>query len=202
MADNLLMSDSQDASNGCAYFGEGVKFKGSISVPEKIVVHGTVEGDVESRELFVGPNGIIKGNVRVDEADVQGKILENIEAKVCLSLRKTGMIEGKAVYGEIEIEKGGILSGEVSSINRTELDKIDGSHLVPLQLKRATDGSYGSSQLSPLELPQLAGASRQEGRPRPDAVKSAAKQRLDSNKADAKKEKEEAEETRDTAAEG
>ncbi|HVX99120.1 MAG TPA: polymer-forming cytoskeletal protein [Pseudorhodoplanes sp.] len=101
----------------CAYVGEGVTFKGSIAAPEKIVVHGTVEGDVVARDLLVGSNGTIKGNVKVDLADIQGRVLENVEAKVCLSLRKSGRIEGTASYGEIEIEKGGVLSGEVHALN-------------------------------------------------------------------------------------
>lgn len=113
------------ADNSCAFFGEGVTFKGSITAPERIVVHGTVEGDLVARDLLVGPTGTIKGNVKVDQADVQGKVLQNIEARVCLSLRKTGRIEGSAVYGDIEIEKGGVLAGEVSSIKGAE--KADGA---------------------------------------------------------------------------
>ena len=58
--------------------------------------------------------------MKVDQADIQGKVLQNIEARVCLSLRKTGRIEGSAVYGDIEIEKGGVLAGEVSSIKGNE----------------------------------------------------------------------------------
>jgi cytoskeletal protein CcmA (bactofilin family) len=111
----------------CAYFGEGVVFKGSITAPEKVVVHGSVEGEVVARDLLVGPTGIINGKVSVDQADVQGKIFDRIEAKVCLSLRKTGRIEGSTIYGEIEIEKGGVLSGEVSTIKGTE-----GHHATPI----------------------------------------------------------------------
>ncbi len=117
-------------NNSCAFFGEGVTFKGSITAPERIVVHGTVEGDIVARDLLVGPSGTIKGNVRVDMADVQGKILQNVEARVCLSLRKTGRIEGSATYGDIEIEKGGVLSGEVAAINgsdKSESGKKDGN---------------------------------------------------------------------------
>jgi cytoskeletal protein CcmA (bactofilin family) len=98
----------------CAFIGEGVVFKGSIAAAEKLVILGTVEGQVEARELLVGANGIVKGNVSVDQAYIQGTILENIEAKVCLRLSQTGRIEGTAVYGEIEIEKGGMLIGRVS----------------------------------------------------------------------------------------
>ena len=98
----------------CAFVGEGVILRGSMAAAEKLVVLGTVEGQVEARELLVGTNGTIKGNVRVDQAYIQGTILENIEAKVCLWLRRTGRIEGTAVYGEIEVEKGGVLVGQMS----------------------------------------------------------------------------------------
>jgi cytoskeletal protein CcmA (bactofilin family) len=117
---DYVSSKTEGADNSCAFFGEGVTFKGSITAPERIVVHGTVEGDLVARDLLVGPSGTIKGNVKVDQADIQGKVLQNIEARVCLSLRKTGRIEGSAVYGDIEIEKGGVLAGEVSSIKGAE----------------------------------------------------------------------------------
>ena len=115
--------------NSCAYFGEGVVFKGSINAPEKIVVHGSIEGEVVARDLQVGPTGMIKGKVIVDQADIRGKVYEQIEAKICLSLRKTGRVEGSASYGEIEIEKGGVLSGEVSTIKsdgkgQTQIPKV------------------------------------------------------------------------------
>ena len=136
------MTDNEAEPEGCAFFGDGVTFKGSISVPQKLVIHGTVQGDIESRELFVGPTGVIKGNVRVDEADVQGKIFESIEAKICLRVGKTGQIEGKAVYGEIEIEKGGVLSGQISSIDRTTKPQT-----TPVQLTKVADGAVDDLQI-------------------------------------------------------
>jgi cytoskeletal protein CcmA (bactofilin family) len=135
------MKDNEAEPEGCAFFGNGVAFKGSISVPQKLVIHGTVQGDIESRELFVGPTGVIKGNVRVDEADVQGKIFENIEARTYLRLGKTGQIEGKAVYGEIEIEKGGVLSGEIFSIDSTA-----NSQTTTVQLNKAADRAVDDTQ--------------------------------------------------------
>ena len=120
-------ADRNGGSTGepsCAYFGEGVIFKGSITAPERVVVHGSVEGEIVARELLVGPTGIITGKVSVDQADIQGKVFERIEAKICLSLRKTGRIEGSAIYGEIEIEKGGVLSGEVSTTKGSETHHV------------------------------------------------------------------------------
>jgi cytoskeletal protein CcmA (bactofilin family) len=120
MSESQRMTAGNMGESSCAYFGEGVVFKGSIAAPEKVVVHGSVEGEIVARDLLVGPTGIITGKVSVDQADIQGKVFDHIVAKVCLSLRKTGRIEGSASYGEIEIEKGGVLSGEVSTIKSSE----------------------------------------------------------------------------------
>ena len=79
-------------SPNCAFVGEGVIFKGSIAAAGKLVVLGTVEGQVEASELLVGTSGTVKGDVRVDQAYVQGTLLENIEAKVYLRLGETGRI--------------------------------------------------------------------------------------------------------------
>jgi cytoskeletal protein CcmA (bactofilin family) len=98
----------------CAFIGEGVIFNGSIAVPGKLIILGTLEGQAEAGELLVGTNGLVKGDVRVDQAYIQGTILDNIEARGCLRLRETGRIEGTAIYGEIEVEKGGTLIGRMS----------------------------------------------------------------------------------------
>ena len=145
---------TEGAENSCAFFGEGVTFKGSITAPESIVVHGTVEGDLVARDLLVGPTGTIKGNVKVDQADIQGKILQNIEARVCLSLRKTGRIEGSAVYGDIEIEKGGVLAGEVSSIKGNE--KADA--------KKGENGGAGSPAIAFDTIRSVASRSQRDER--------------------------------------
>lgn len=140
------MSESAGrADKNCAFFGEGVTLKGFISAPDKVVIHGTVEGDVDARELLVGTTGTIKGNVRVDQANIQGKILENVEARVCLSLRKTGRVEGSVSYGEIEIEKGGILSGTMRTLTSDEVHMSSGTLVTspPLSfsaIRSATDG--------------------------------------------------------------
>ncbi len=105
---------------GCAFFGEGVTFSGSLAAAGKIVVHGTGEGDVAAQELLVSDSGMIKGDVRVERADIHGRILEKIEARDCLVLRKSGRIDGAASYGEIEIEKGGIVCGQTRSLKPIE----------------------------------------------------------------------------------
>lgn len=94
-----------------AYVGEGVMVKGEISVPDMIVVDGAVEGTLTARAIMVGPSGSIKGNITATEADVQGSVSEKIEIKQLLIVRSTGRVDGNISYGEIEIEKGAVISG-------------------------------------------------------------------------------------------
>jgi len=114
-------SANDQEPEGCAFIGEGVIFHGSIVVPGKLVVHGKIEGgEIGARELIVGRTGVVSGQVRADIAEVHGRIVENLEAKVRLSLRKSGSVEGSVAYGEIEIEKGGRLLGTVATLEATE----------------------------------------------------------------------------------
>jgi cytoskeletal protein CcmA (bactofilin family) len=153
------MAEANREDSKCAFIGEGVTFKGSIAAPEKIVVHGTVEGDLSARELFVGATGMIKGQVRVEQAVVEGKVLEHIEAKGCLSLRKTGRVEGSASYGEIEIEKGGILAGEVSSILKTDIPTPLAAP-APLNIRPATPQPSGPTPIPLAAVRNEAAASK------------------------------------------
>ena len=113
------MRDEQPTKN-CAFFGEGVRFSGSVAAENKITVNGTGEGDIAALELLVSSSGTIKGHVRVERADIYGKALAKIEALDCLLLRKSGRIEGSVSYGDIEIERGGIISGELRTSKPTD----------------------------------------------------------------------------------
>lgn len=182
------MSDFNEKSGetgqaSCAFFGEGVVFKGSINAPEKVVVHGTVDGEIIARDLLVGPTGTITGRVSVDQADIQGKVFEHIEAKICLSLRKTGRIEGSASYGDIEIEKGGVLSGNVATIKnaKTEVPKVQGNLPLPPQII-TSNPSVSTSERTTVEANKLTVASNQTGQRAP--LFNADTNKSDSGKAD------------------
>ena len=111
---------NDESDKGCAFFGEGVKFSGSLDAPNRVVIQGSGEGDVAALDLLVGGSGTVKGKVRVERADIHGGVFEQIIALDCLLLRTNGRIEGAASYGEIEIEKGGLISGETRSLGPTE----------------------------------------------------------------------------------
>jgi cytoskeletal protein CcmA (bactofilin family) len=98
------------------YIGEGVTIKGEISVPDTLVVCGSVEGDVSVGNLIVGETGAIKGRITVAEnAEISGKVFEKLDVKCLLILRSSGRVDGNVSYGLLQIEQGASIAGGLSS---------------------------------------------------------------------------------------
>jgi cytoskeletal protein CcmA (bactofilin family) len=102
------------------YVGAGVTVKGEVSAPDLIVVDGLVEGEVSARLVIVGQSGVIRGHISAAEADVSGLITDHIEISELLAVRSTGRVEGRVIYREIELEKGAVVTGDLSA---TEEDR-------------------------------------------------------------------------------
>ncbi|PPD06051.1 MAG: hypothetical protein CTY30_11795 [Methylocystis sp.] len=115
MAKNAM--DFRPEEENVAYIGAGVTLKGEISASDLIIVDGAIEGDVSARVIQVGQGGVIRGKVSATEADVSGWISDHIEIKQLLVVRATGRVEGKITYGEIELEKGAVIAGELTAID-------------------------------------------------------------------------------------
>lgn len=109
------MSDFRPDEKNVVYIGEGVSMTGSVQAQDIVVVDGNIEGEVTCNQLIVGPSGVVTGVISVSEADVYGKIGTDISVKELLIVRSSGRVEGKWVYGEIEVEKGGVLAGMAES---------------------------------------------------------------------------------------
>jgi len=92
--------------------GLGTVFIGEISVPELLVVEGTVEGNVKTQTLRVGANGVIKGKVFASNADIQGVLAEDVEIEDFLLLRSTSRTEGHVKCGNVQVERGAAIKGD------------------------------------------------------------------------------------------
>jgi cytoskeletal protein CcmA (bactofilin family) len=114
MAVNSTAGFKPDQEN-VVYVGAGVTLKGAISVSDLLVVDGTVEGDVAAQAISVGETGTIHGKVTAAEADISGLVSDHIEIDHLLIVRSTGRVEGRVMYGEIELEKGAVVTGDLSS---------------------------------------------------------------------------------------
>jgi len=117
MAGQTQHSNILSGEPNALYVGQGVSIKGDISVPGIIVVDGTVEGSVCGRAIWVSPSGVIKGSIVATEAEIHGTISETIEVKQLLTVHPTGRVLGDVHYGELELEKGAVISGALCCVS-------------------------------------------------------------------------------------
>jgi cytoskeletal protein CcmA (bactofilin family) len=114
MTDTVQAKDIRKIEPDTIYVGEGASVKGDILAPNMLVVDGCIEGSVTGHAIWVGPSGEIKGKIVVDEAEIFGKISEKIEVKQLLYVHAAGRVVGEITYGELQLEKGAILSGTLA----------------------------------------------------------------------------------------
>jgi cytoskeletal protein CcmA (bactofilin family) len=100
-------------SNSALIIGEGANINGTIKENNEISIQGTVEGDVECKNLMVGKSGILKGKIKTDSLSVEGNIEGELSVKGLLKLMSNGTISGKISYGSLQIHEGGKLMGEL-----------------------------------------------------------------------------------------
>jgi len=98
--------------------GESIKVKGNFQGHGNIVIEGFLEGSLKTdANLLVGIQAKIIANVESKDAIINGEVKGNIKAKSYLSIGKTAKIFGDIQYGEVSIERGAIISGQMMMIS-------------------------------------------------------------------------------------
>ena len=94
--------------------GRDISLSGEITACYVLVVEGTVEAKLrDGRNIEIAESGLFKGSVEIDEADIAGRFEGDISVRGRLRLRSTGKINGSIRYGELEVEAGGQLMGDI-----------------------------------------------------------------------------------------
>ncbi|BDU57489.1 hypothetical protein LMORI2_04710 [Limnohabitans sp. MORI2] len=95
------------------YIGEGVVFSGTIKAPNQAVISGKFEGELDARDVLIGASGVVTGKTTAQFVDVKGELNESVTSRELLIVRATGRVNGTVTYGEIEIERGGQVKGDM-----------------------------------------------------------------------------------------
>ena len=109
------MATNLDQSNNLV-IGNGVTFKGTLNVPKKATVYGTIDGELTAEEIFIGQSGKITGKVTARSIEVEGELHQVIHCRDHLHIRASGKVSGKLEYSQIQIERGGEFRGEMQQV--------------------------------------------------------------------------------------
>lgn len=97
--------------------GPDIQMKGEITTCDRVVIEGMVDAtmkDVHTVEL--AQSGSLKGTAEVEDAEISGIFEGDLVVRGRLIIYSTGRVNGNVTYGEIEIERGGQLSGSIRTV--------------------------------------------------------------------------------------
>jgi cytoskeletal protein CcmA (bactofilin family) len=102
------------ASKRVLTVGPEIQMKGEITSCDRVVIEGLVDAtmrDVHTVEL--AETGSLKGTAEVEDAEISGSFEGDITVRGKLTVHASGRVRGNITYGEIEIERGGQISGNI-----------------------------------------------------------------------------------------
>ncbi|MDX6748263.1 polymer-forming cytoskeletal protein [Geminicoccaceae bacterium 1502E] len=107
-----------DAGGKQLMVGEGISLAGEITACDLLVVQGSVQVTLnQTRAIEIAESGrFTNGKAEVEEAVISGVYEGDLTVRKRLMIRSTGRVQGTVRYGELEIERGGRLTGNVSML--------------------------------------------------------------------------------------
>lgn len=94
--------------------GASIKVKGNFQGQGNIIIEGALEGSLKTNaNLFIGEKAKVLANVEAKDAIINGELRGNIKAKGYLALGGSARIFGDIQYGELSIEKGALINGQL-----------------------------------------------------------------------------------------
>ncbi len=97
--------------------GKGLSLACEITACDVLVVEGKVEAKLSDGKLLeITETGQFRGSVEIENADIAGRYDGDLTVHGRLTLRGTGRITGIIKYGELEVNAGGQIIGEMSVV--------------------------------------------------------------------------------------
>lgn len=95
------------------HVSQDVRFKGTVSFKESMIIDGIVEGNINSYgKLTVSKTGQIKADIKVTDLESDGLILGNIDAKGTVKLNTSAKMAGNLKAGSLKIDEGVVFEGK------------------------------------------------------------------------------------------
>jgi cytoskeletal protein CcmA (bactofilin family) len=102
--------------------GREISLQGEITHCDHLVVEGSVTANLtDCRQVEITETGVFKGSVEIEQIEVRGLFEGTMSVAGRLVIRSNGRVVGKVQYGQIEIEIGGQISGEVQALSQPAL---------------------------------------------------------------------------------
>jgi cytoskeletal protein CcmA (bactofilin family) len=114
--DSGVQSRHTDADIRKLIVGHEITFSGEIHSCDKLMIEGSVEANLDNcRALDIAEGGLFKGSGSIEEAEIRGCFEGNLVVRNRLLIKVSGRVSGTIRYGQLGIECGGQISGDVQA---------------------------------------------------------------------------------------
>lgn len=111
--------------------GRGIVFSGVITSCDCLVVEGTVKANIAGcHDIHIAEGGLFTGAASVDSAEIRGRFEGALKVSERLFIHATGNVSAEVRYNQIEIERGGQISGDIQG-----RDSMKGGQASPTPLR-------------------------------------------------------------------
>jgi cytoskeletal protein CcmA (bactofilin family) len=94
--------------------GREIVLTGEIRACDRLIVEGRVEAALtDSRAIEIAATGMFKGKAQIETAEISGHFEGDLVVTQKMTIHSTGRVFGNIRYGQIEIARGGIISGQI-----------------------------------------------------------------------------------------
>lgn len=115
-----ISSDKSKSVKRVLTVGNDILLKGEIATCDRLVIEGKVDATLNDvHTVEIAECGSFKGSAQIEDAEISGLFEGDLTVRGRLVIYATGKVRGKISYGEIEIERGGELTGEIKMAGAT-----------------------------------------------------------------------------------
>ena len=114
------------------FLGPEIVLSGELKSCDTLVAEGIVDsGRIECRKFILGSAGSCKGEVQAESAMISGRFEGRLIVRAKRVIKSGGQVRGSVQYGQVEIEHGGELQGDMAAYPASkqaaqdELDILD-----------------------------------------------------------------------------
>ena len=96
--------------------GREISLKGEITHCDRLLIEGSIEANLsDCRDVEIAESGLFKGAASIESAEIRGRFEGTLTVRGRLFTRATGLVLGTIRYGQIEVERGGRIAGDVEA---------------------------------------------------------------------------------------
>jgi len=97
--------------------GVGSSFRGTLMVAGTLRIEGELEGDILNCErLEIGEHGLMRADIEVKEAVIQGRVMGNVRALGMLEMKTGARVEGDVCAVSVIMEPGVFFNGRCTML--------------------------------------------------------------------------------------